>query len=107
MLNRPRHVVTVQNRRLVRGAHGTEYRLDGDPVEVPCTVRSSSATETNTDGLQVSTLKRVIARTWPGDVHSLITFRGDEYEPQGDPQEFDGSERTTHWEILIQRVKGA
>lgn len=100
MLTRPPHVITVQRRKASTDANGaTVYVADGGPVEVQCTVRSRSAAEDLSGGVAAATDFRILARTWPGDIDSLITWKGVELEPVGDPLPYDGSRRTQHFEI--------
>ena len=104
MLTTPPHVVEVQRREPVKGAHGTSFVPIGDPVEVPCTVRAVSASEMNVDGLTALTLRRVMSASWPGDIYSVMSWGGDLWEQQGDAQLFDGSPRTRHWEVVIRKA---
>ncbi len=107
MLTNPPHVVIVQNREPVITSHGTVYQPVGDPIEVPCTVRAVSATEDRSDGLSVTTLRRIMAADWPGTVRALITWGGQEWDAEGDPELFDGSGMTRHWEIRMRRTDGS
>jgi hypothetical protein len=106
ILDRPPHVVTVQNMARVKAVRGGwEDVPDGDPIEVPCAVQAvrewSTAEETPVYGLQLLTLARIFTRDWPGDVRSVIYWDGGEWETVGSPQHFQQSPRTTHWAVTI------
>ena len=107
MFARPPHVVTVQARHPVTTAHGTAFEHVGKPVDVPCTVRAVSAAETNVDGLTALTMRRIVARDWPGDIYSLVTWGGDTWQQQGDAQLFDGSPATRHWEVFLRKTEAS
>lgn len=99
------HRVTVQRRHSVPTAYGTDIVDDGPPLEnVPCTVRFQTSSEVTSEGLIIVTYGRLIARTWPGDEYSLVTFKGREYDTQGEPIEFDGSKATAHWEVSLKSI---
>lgn len=106
MLDRPPHRVQVQRREPVRTAHGTSFEPVGDPITVRCIVRAVSASESNVDGLTAQTMRRIVARDWPGDIYSLVSWGGIVWQQQGDAQLFDGSIRTRHWEVLLRKADG-
>lgn len=112
--------VVVINRRHVQDAHGGYYRDVGSPVKVICAVEgraqqagmfSISGAEDKTPsgqkvgGLQEVTPLQILAREWPGDIHSRIWYRGDYYDADGYPTwRGSGSKLSQHWEIRCRRV---
>lgn len=100
------HSVIVQNRVKGRVNGHPVWVPDGDPVLIEhCHVQSvrewATAEETYEHGLSLLSMFRIFTRTWPGNVDSLVYFRGGEYETVGTPQYMDGSPRTEHWVITI------
>lgn len=89
----------------LRGAY--QEQPVGDPIEVPCTVQAvrewSTEEEIRVEGLQVLTLARLFARSWPGDVNSIVTWDGHEWETVGEPQHFQVSRRTNHWSVTLRK----
>lgn len=104
ILDRPKHEAIVQRREQRATPHGSALAAVGGPVAVPCTVRALTAAEAAELGLGTETIYRVIARDWPGDVLSLVTWQGEQWEPIGQPLRFDGSPRTQHWEVRMKQV---
>lgn len=104
ILDRPKHEVIVQRRERRVTPHGSALAAVGAPIPVPCSVRALTAAETADLGLSTETVYRVVARDWPGDVLSLLTWRGDDWQPIGDPLRFDGSTRTQHWQVRMKQV---
>lgn len=105
LLDRAPHTVTVQARTLDRtNVHGKSYTPVGNPVTVPGSLQPLSATETNVDGLSALTRMRFICRDWPGDIHSQVTANGSTFEPEGQPQLYNMSPATRHWEIVLRRI---
>lgn len=99
------HRVSVQLRKPKKTSYGTTLVNDGDPISgVPCTVRFLSTSEVTSEGLVLFTYGRLIAREWPGDEHSLVTFQGRDYDTKGEPLTFDGSPATAHVEVSLVRV---
>lgn len=94
-----KETVTIQNRTPTKTAHGTTYTNTGDPISVRCDVRMLSTTETAQLGLLDHTVIRILARTWPGDSRSVLTWRNKQWEPQGHSLERTGSAKTRHIEI--------
>lgn len=108
LLDRPPHKVTVQKKVRTQGLRGAYHEEnDGEPIEVACMVQAvrewSTEEELVVDGLQVLTLARIFSRTWPGDVNSIVTWDGYEWETVGEPQHFQVSRRTEHWSITVRR----
>lgn len=108
LLDRPPHTVIVQRKARVQGQRGGYHEEPiGDPIAVPCMVQAvrewSTEEELVVDGLQVLTLARIFSRTWPGDVNSIVTWDGFEWETVGEPQHFQVSRRTEHWSITVRR----
>lgn len=106
------HTVHVHLREPQLQANGTEvFQYVGDPIPVQCAVQVardwSSAEEMLTGGLQVLDMRVVYARTWPGDIHSHVSFDGDLYEMQGAPGHLRMSARTSHWRVTMRRIGDA
>jgi hypothetical protein len=104
LLTKPRHRLVVQRRKTdAKDSLGNPKLVaDGDPVTVGANVHPLRADEILARGLQESIARGVVARTWPGDIHSLIYFDG--YEWEQEPAElFDQSRSTTHVEVVIKR----
>lgn len=105
LLDRAPHTVTVQRRIIDRtDVHGVTYQPDGAPVDVRGSLQPLSATETNVDGIAALTRMRFICRDWPGDIHSKITADGVTFEPEGQPQFYNMSAATRHWEVVLRRA---
>ncbi|MBT1161211.1 hypothetical protein JS541_04920 [Bifidobacterium sp. SO1] len=112
--------VIVVNRRHVQDAHGGYHEQVGDPVKVICSVEgraqqagmfSISGAEDKTPsgqssgGLQEVTPLQIIAREWPGDIHSRIWYQGDWYDADGEPTwRGHGSRLSRHWEVRCRRT---
>jgi hypothetical protein len=108
MLDRAPHTVSVQLMANVQGVRGSyEAQKVGVPLVVRCSVQAvrewSSEEEIQVDGLQALTLARIFSRTWPGDINSIVTWDGYEWETIGDPQHFQMSKRTNHWTITLRQ----
>lgn len=110
--------VIVQNRVHVQDPHGGHYEYRGDPLLVACSVEgheqqagmfSISGAEdksvSDQGGLQEVTPIRILAREWPGDIHSRVWWHGDPYDVDGSPTYFPHSSETArHWEVRARRV---
>lgn len=122
--------VLVQNRRRVIDAHGGHYVDDGAPIRVVCNVEgraqqagqfSISGAESkrpqDQGGLTEVTPVQILARTWPGNIHSLVWIHPvnpdltvdeehwDKYDTDGAPiARNHGSKTSRHWEIRARRV---
>lgn len=105
LLDRAPHTVTVQPRVIDRSnVHGVTYKPSGSPVQVRGSLQPLSATETNVDGIAALTRMRFICRDWPGDIHSQVTTDTGTFEPEGEPQFYNMSAATRHWEIELRRA---
>lgn len=109
LLDNPPHTVTVQNRTITQNAHGATLEPDGAPVVVECAFQPMSASESNDfDGAVTFEQKRVIARDWPGNATSEVMGPdGHTYDTVGDPQHYNMSPATAHWEVVLQRQGNA
>lgn len=107
------HTVHVQLRTPTREANGQRvYKPTGDPIPVKCSVqpaRDWSSAEESTDltGFQLTDLRIIIARDWPGDVNSYVIWDGDVWETVGRPQQFKQSRRTGHWRVTVKYIGSA
>lgn len=104
------HTVQVQNQVMVRNERGLPVLApSGALLPVKCMVEPvrdwSQAEETAALGLQIVDLRVVRARTWPGDVLSLILWEGDWYETVGAPQHHSVSKRTGHYRVTIKWLR--
>lgn len=104
LLDRPRHSVTV-----TEVASTTENPYGGDqpvytaPTSVKCTVVPVSAPQEIANlGVQAITTYKIFARTWPGGIHSIITWNGRMFDQVGEAEFWDVSPRTSHYEVLMQ-----
>lgn len=109
LTTRAPHVVEVQKRRRAKNGRGvTELMNDGPRVKVRCAVQGArewSTEEQRLDsGLQVLSIERIFSKTWPGDVNSLVYFRGEEYETVGSPVQASMSRNTSHYSITVQSI---
>lgn len=98
------HRVDVTLRHPTATAYGTKLVVDDTLTGVACTFRELSSSAVTSEGLVVNTAARIIARDWPGDEYSRVTFKGRDYDTQADPIEFTGSGTTHHWEVMLNRV---
>jgi len=99
------HTVMVQKRVPMRTAgYGSSYANNGAPVPVRCTVRMLSTSETAVLGIEAQAVIRILARSWPGDARSLITWGGRSWESRGVPVVCDGSRATAHVEVTAVSV---
>ncbi|KFI66540.1 hypothetical protein [Bifidobacterium magnum] len=112
--------VVVVPRKVVQTAHGGKYVQSGDPVKVICSVEgraqqagmfSISGAEDKSPsgqeggGLQEVTPLQIIARQWPGDIHSRVWYKGDWYDTDGSPvYRPSGSKLSNHYEVRCRRV---
>lgn len=109
LLNRPPHIIQVQNRTVGRTAEGArDWVKNGPRINVGChyePVRDwSSAEEQTGAGLQVVDLLLIYAKTWPGDVHSHVYINGQKYETSGAPQHFPTGRKTRHWRVTVKWI---
>lgn len=109
LLDRNPHTVTVQPRKKEQVDRGGHILVpDGDPVEIRCAVQPvrewSTAEEIEVRGLQMLVLQRIMSRKWVGDTNAIVSWDGFKWEIVGDPQFFNMSPSTRHWEITIRRV---
>jgi hypothetical protein len=94
-----RDTVSVQPRSPADTAYGPALEPSGEPVTVVCGVRALSTSETAALGYQTRAAIRILARVWPGDGHSLVAWRGGDWEPVGLPLPRTGSPSTAHHQI--------
>lgn len=77
-------------------------RVPGDtPVTVNGRLQPVSSDETAVEGQQVSTLRRFIARDFPGGPWSKVTGAGRDWDVVGEPAPHNGSARTRHVTVLL------
>lgn len=99
-----KHVVIVQPYEKVLGPMGeSTYRPTGAPVPVPCNVHPITADEITAFGLQEVDARKIVADTWPGDIHCRITYDGEEWDQHGPAHHHDISDNANSWQVLIQK----
>lgn len=108
LLDRPPHKVEVQLMEAGSNDRGMPHDVPvGERIVVGCMVQPvrewATAEEHSQYGLQLLDLRRLFARTWPGDHRSLIYYEGIEYETVGDVQEHHVSPRTRHFAVVLRR----
>lgn len=102
LLDRPRHSVTVFPQVTGDDGYGGILLSEGAPVVVPCNVQPVSVDELEAlGGVQARTVYRVVARSWPGGIHSRIRWMGDDFDQVGEAQRFMMSPRTSHFKVFI------
>lgn len=108
--SRAPHVVEIQNRVMVTTSRGAkEFQDVGPLVSLRCSVQPvrewSTAEEHLYKGMQVMDLKQIFARRWPGDIHTLVYFRGDVFESVGQPGKRGMSRATAHATVIVRWIK--
>lgn len=105
VLDHPPHRVDVQLRTgPSQDKRGNTVRVStGAPVTVPCSCQPLSATEIDSFGLRTETVRKIICRSWPGDINSQVLWDGHEWDTVADPEHFSMSPATDHWELLIKK----
>lgn len=75
---RRQDTVVVQNHSATIGSVGQKVWTtpDGEPKTVPCNVYPLAADIIELFGLQAFETRAVWCDSWPGDLHSSITFEG-------------------------------
>ena len=76
---------------------------DGLPIPVPCNVHPLTAEELVADGLQSIDSRKVVADKWPGNIHSRITFRDEEWDQVGPAKVHDISDHANSIQITIKK----
>lgn len=112
LTRRAPHTVLVQNRSMTRDTGGRQVWVpDGPLIPVKCAVQVardwSSAEEYHDAGLQVLDMRVVLARYWPGNENSHVTWSSELWEMVGAPGELNMSRRTRHWRVTMRRVATA
>ena len=102
LLDNPRHAVSVQLQKRVKGAAGYEYKPDGAPITVRGNLHPMSADGSRNYGLQSVVSQQLNTRElWPGDAHAIVTTSdGRQWDCVG-VQEFVMSAETAHREVIL------
>lgn len=101
-------VVLVQRRTRSLDEDGNPAVTDdGDPVEVACRVHVLTADESAARGLETTTTRKVIARTWPADERGRVLWDGRWWDTHGEPERYGASPRTRHVTTTIRTAKSA
>jgi hypothetical protein len=100
---RPHHTLVVQPTKKKDGSAGQREREnDGDPVNVRGTYHPLSADEVKLWGDSERETGKFFCKSWPGDLYSVITFRGSVWD-QVAAEVFDIGSSTKHIEVVIRR----
>lgn len=101
------HIMEVQLREVqATGSRGASELIPvGDPIVVRGSMQPvrewSTAEEYPYKGMQVLDLWRAYARTWPGNMDSLVYFQGEKYESVGNPSRRGMSRFTAHTVVTL------
>lgn len=116
LLDNPPHRVTVTPMIPVVNAYReTEYTPGAPVLDVPCMVQQLPLTETDATGVRLrgqevkfSNAKRVLGRgPWPGGHRAIVRWNGRDYEQKGETQLFEVSDRTAHFQAVIEAPRAA
>jgi len=100
---RAHHSLTVQKTKKKLGSAGQREReSDGDPVTVRGNYHPLSDEEIQLWGDSERETGKWFSKTWPGDLYSVITFRGHTWD-QVAMETFDIGSSTKHIEVVIRR----
>ena len=103
-MRRQRHTVSVQKRKSKTGsANQKEYENDGAPVIIPGTYHPLSAEEILVWGTSTRETGKFFCRSWPGDIHSRITFRGAQWDQVAPAEISDIGQNTKHVVVVLRR----
>ncbi len=96
--------LTVQPRKQQTGsANQVEWVDDGDPVTVAGNAHPLDQAEIVNFGDVGQDLRRWFCRSWPGDMHSVLTFEGDPWEQAEPAARHKIGRGTRHVEVVIRR----
>lgn len=102
LLDRARHWVSVETATSTVGAYGEDTVTYGPALPVQCAVQPVRAEEANGLGVQADTAYKVIARDWPGGIHSRVTWLGRTWFQHGETLRHTMSARTQHDVAIIE-----
>jgi hypothetical protein len=102
LLDRATHWVSVETAVRSTGEYGEDKVSYAAPVQVGCFVQPVRAEEANGLGVQADTAYKVIARDWPGGIHSRITWLGRTWFQHGETLHHTMSARTRHDVAIIE-----
>jgi len=102
LLDRARHWVLVESAVSGVGEYGEDTVTYGPAVSVACAVQPVRAEEANGLGVQADTAYKVIARDWPGGIHSRVTWLGRTWFQHGETLRHSMSARTQHDVAIIE-----
>lgn len=103
ILDRGKHSVTVVPQVTTTDEYGGIVTTDGPPVTVSgCQVQPTTAEESDSLGMQATTIYRVIGRgPWPGGIVSRVEWDGREWDQIGEARQYTNGRRTGHFDTLI------
>jgi hypothetical protein len=102
LLSNARHWVSVEPALSGKGAYGEQTVTYGPAVAVSCSVQPIRAEEAVGLGVQADTAYKVIARDWPGSLHSRVTWLGRTWFQHGETLHHTMSPRTQHDVVIIE-----
>jgi hypothetical protein len=102
LLDRARHWVLVEPAVVSVGAYNEQVVSYGAAVRVPCAVQPLRAEEAVGLGVTADTAYKVIARDWPGSLHSRVTWLGRTWFQHGETLHHTMSPRTQHDVAIIE-----
>jgi hypothetical protein len=96
--------VSVQLREKVAGSAGqAEWSDAGDPVTVRGNVHPLEADEIVYWGDHGRDMRKLFCKSWPGDIHSVISWDGAAWDQVAPEQLFKIGQSTKHVEVILRR----
>ena len=97
--------VSVQNYLKKKGSIGqsTYTEPDGAAVPVPCNVYPLDAAEVVEYGVQELETLKLYCDSWPGNLHSRITYRGEEWDQAAPVKGFDNTVKLKNVVVIIKK----
>lgn len=110
LLDRPPHTVTIIPKIRVEDEYGVHYEEDTPVENVPCAVQPYTSGQNNVSGVKIKAygtqvktgytiLTRGVNGVWPGGPASIIIWRGERYQQDGEAQLFSMTPRTWHFQV--------
>jgi hypothetical protein len=97
-------LVLVQLRTKVPGSAGqNEWEPSGDPIEVRGNMHPLSADEIVFWGDHGREMQKFACDTWPGDMQSVMTWDGSEWDQVAPEQRARLGRGTKHVEVVLRR----
>lgn len=102
LLSNARHWVSVEPAIAGAGKYGEQTVTYGAAVSVACAVQPLRAEEAVGLGVTVDTAYKILAKSWPGSVHSRVTWLGRTWFQHGETLHHTMSPRTQHDVVIIE-----